>query len=83
MKIVISCRYCMVACPCRASLSTRKGHAQTEYYPGQGLTEHEKIGKILYPHQVGVVQKCVFCKERVDAGLAGAAALTAMPVPPV
>jgi phenylacetyl-CoA:acceptor oxidoreductase subunit 1 len=41
-----------------------------EYYPGQGLTEHEKMGRVLYPHQVGVVQKCVFCKERIDAGLA-------------
>ena len=45
------------------------GDGDKEYFPGQGLTEHEEIGKLLYPHQVGIVQKCVFCKERIDDGL--------------
>ena len=29
----------------------------------------EKIGKELYPHEDGIVQKCVFCKERIDSGM--------------
>src|SRR4030043_1663191 len=43
---------------------------EKNYFPGQELTEHEKIGQTLYPHTPGVVQKCVFCKERIDSGLA-------------
>jgi phenylacetyl-CoA:acceptor oxidoreductase subunit 1 len=64
----VGCRYCMVACPYQARTMYENGNAQ--YFPGQELTEHEKIGKVLYPHQKGVVQKCIFCKERIDAGLA-------------
>ncbi|MFC1942005.1 4Fe-4S dicluster domain-containing protein [Chloroflexota bacterium] len=63
----VGCRYCMVACPYQARSILEDG--DKEYFPGQGLTEHEKIGKTLYPHQEGVVQKCVFCMERIDAGL--------------
>ncbi len=64
----VGCRYCMVVCPYQMRSMYENGNS--EYFPGQGLTEHEKIGRILYPHQPGVVQKCVFCKERIDAGLA-------------
>jgi Fe-S-cluster-containing dehydrogenase component len=64
----VGCRYCMIACPYQARSFYEDGDA--EYFPGQGLTEHEKIGKTLYPHEVGVVQKCIFCKERIDEGLA-------------
>ena len=63
----VGCRYCMIACPYQARTFYEDGDA--EYFPGQGLTEHEKIGKILYPHEAGVVQKCVFCKERIDPAL--------------
>jgi Fe-S-cluster-containing dehydrogenase component len=64
----VGCRYCMVACPYQMRSMYEDGNKQ--YFPGQELTEHEKIGKELYPHMPGVVQKCVFCKERIDAGLA-------------
>jgi Fe-S-cluster-containing dehydrogenase component len=64
----VGCRYCMVACPYQMRMMYEDGHKQ--YFPGQELTEHEKVGKVLYPHQPGVVQKCVFCKERIDSGIA-------------
>ena len=64
----VGCRYCMVACPYQMRSMYEDGNAQ--YFPGQELTEHEKVGKDLYPHQPGVVQKCVFCKERIDSGMA-------------
>jgi len=40
-----------------------------EYFPGQGLTPFEVLGKKLYPLQKGTVTKCTFCVERIDAGL--------------
>jgi len=58
----------MIACPYQARTFYQDGNR--EYFPGQGLTEHEKMGRLLYPHQEGVVQKCNFCLERIDAGLA-------------
>ncbi len=64
----VGCRYCMIVCPYQMRTIYENGNER--YFPGQELTEHEKIGKVLYPHQPGVVQKCVFCKERIDAGLA-------------
>jgi phenylacetyl-CoA:acceptor oxidoreductase subunit 1 len=39
------------------------------YFPGQGLTEFEAIGKELYPLQPGTVVKCNFCEERIDDGI--------------
>ena len=67
-KKCVGCRYCMVACPYQMRSMNEEPDAQ--YFPGQELTEHEKIGKVLYPHAAGVVQKCIFCKERIDSGLA-------------
>ncbi len=32
------------------------------------MTEFEKTGKRLYPHQIGTTEKCNFCMERIDAG---------------
>ncbi len=63
----VGCRYCVIACPYQQR--TYYGDGSKEYFPGQGLTEYEIIGKQLYPLQVGTVVKCNFCRERVDAGL--------------
>ncbi len=63
----VGCRYCMMACPYQVRMYHAGG--DKEYFPGQGLTDFEKEGKVLYPHQTGVVEKCNFCLERIDAGL--------------
>jgi molybdopterin-containing oxidoreductase family iron-sulfur binding subunit len=63
----VGCRYCIVACPYQVRMFY--SDSAEEYFPGQGLTDFEKMGQLLYPHQKGVVQKCNFCMERIDAGL--------------
>lgn len=62
----MGCRYCLVVCPyqSRAYYSD-----ESEYFPGKGLTPVEEIGKQLYPHIKGAVEKCNFCMERIDTGL--------------
>jgi Fe-S-cluster-containing dehydrogenase component len=40
------------------------------FFPGRSLTDYEKFGKKRYPHQLGTTEKCNFCMERIDAGLA-------------
>jgi len=62
----VGCRYCLIACPyqVRSYYSEEK-----EYFPGQGFTEFEEMRKRLYPLQTGVVLKCNFCLERIDAGI--------------
>jgi Fe-S-cluster-containing dehydrogenase component len=62
----VGCRYCVVACPYQMRTYYDE---EREYYPGQGLTDFEKIGKQLYPHELGTVIKCNFCMETIDAGL--------------
>lgn len=63
----VGCRYCVVACPYQQRTFYSDG--KTEYFPGQGLTPYELLGKQLYPYQTGTVVKCTFCVERVDEGL--------------
>lgn len=63
----VGCRYCVIACPYQQRTFYADG--KKEYFPGQGLTELEVIGKELYPLQTGTVVKCNFCVERVDEGL--------------
>jgi phenylacetyl-CoA:acceptor oxidoreductase 27-kDa subunit len=65
----VGCRYCVVVCPYqnRAFLAKSKDKG---FFPGKGLTDFEKAGKRLYPHQHGTTEKCDFCMERIDAGIA-------------
>lgn len=60
----IGCRYCQVACPydARAFVASNV----KEYYPGQGLTPYEKA--LFATHQVGTVEKCNFCADRLAEG---------------
>ena len=64
----VGCRYCVMACPYQ--VRTYYSDDVKQYFPGEGPTDFEKIGQLLYPHQKGVVEKCNFCMERIDAGLA-------------
>ena len=61
------CRYCVIACPYQQR--TFNADSEREYFPGQGLTELEVIGKQLYPLQEGTAIKCNFCVERIDEGI--------------
>ncbi len=65
----VGCRYCIISCPYqnRTFLSRDK---DTGYFSGYELTGFEKAGKKSYPHTIGTTEKCNFCMERIDAGLA-------------
>jgi phenylacetyl-CoA:acceptor oxidoreductase subunit 1 len=62
--ICIGCAYCAVACPYQARTIV---HDMEGYY-GDGLTRQEAA--VGHADRLGVAQKCTFCKERVDDGLA-------------
>lgn len=61
------CQYCIIACPYQQR--TFLDNAKIGYFSKQGLTEVEKLGKLLYPLQSGTTVKCNFCLERIDYGL--------------
>ena len=60
-------RDCVTACPYHQR--TFYSDDSKEYFPGQGLTELEVIGRKLYPLKPATVVKCNFCQEKIDAGL--------------
>lgn len=60
----IGCRYCQLACPYDARSFVTSNTA--EYFPGKGLTPYEKIAYAA--HQVGTVEKCNFCADRLAEG---------------
>lgn len=62
----IGCRYCLIACPYQQR--TFHDDEKAEYFPGQGLTQFEILGRELYPLQKGTVVKCNFCVERIEEG---------------
>lgn len=60
----IGCRYCEVACPYDARRFNWEARTDEEnpYVPTWGIPEVERRPR-------GVVEKCTFCKQRIDAGL--------------
>ena len=63
----VGCRYCVIACPYQQR--TFYSNGEKEYFPGQGFTELEVIGRELNPLQPGTVVKCDFCKKKIDQGI--------------
>jgi phenylacetyl-CoA:acceptor oxidoreductase subunit 1 len=65
----VGCRYCVVVCPYqnRTFFSRDKDPG---FFPGYQRTRFEKAGRKLYPHISGTTEKCDFCMERIDAGMA-------------
>jgi Fe-S-cluster-containing dehydrogenase component len=61
------CGYCVVTCPYQQR--TLYEDEKEGYFPGQGLTEFERIGRELNPFQPGTVVKCNFCKDKIDQGI--------------
>lgn len=62
--VCIGCSSCVVACPYQARKIDK--HPPT-YYPGERMATEQRPVQL---QRVGVAQKCSFCKERVDDGLA-------------
>lgn len=65
----VGCRYCIIACPYQNRTFFSKDK-DPGYFPGSERTRFEKAGHKLYEHQAGTTEKCDFCLERIDAGMA-------------
>ena len=63
--ICIGCAYCAVACPYQARY---KVNGPTFAYGGDGQMKNEARRED--PARLGVAQKCTFCSDRIDYGLA-------------
>ena len=60
----IGCRSCLMACPYQQRSYLAK--ADEVYFPGQGLTPYEEMGRELSPKEKGTVVKCNFCTHRLE-----------------
>ncbi len=60
----MGCRYCLIACPYQSRTYLDKFKPS---FPGQGWLPGEEIAKEIF--QTGVVVKCTFCVERIDAAM--------------
>ncbi len=63
-EVCVGCGYCTWACPYGARSLNSEDAAP--HYPGHGLTPYEEHYK--GSHGKGLIEKCSFCVERVDAG---------------
>jgi phenylacetyl-CoA:acceptor oxidoreductase subunit 1 len=61
--VCIGCAYCAMACPYQARTIA---HDQRWYY-GRPTAQEEAVA---HEERLGVAQKCTFCKDKVDDGLA-------------
>jgi phenylacetyl-CoA:acceptor oxidoreductase subunit 1 len=62
----VGCDYCVIACPYQQRTLYE---GEREYFPGQGYTELEVVGRELYPLHKGTAVKCNFCVERIDRNI--------------
>ncbi len=63
----MGCRSCLMACPYQQR--SYYGDEGSGYFPGQGLTPYEELGRDWRKYKKRTVLKCDFCCERIDRGL--------------